>query len=65
MLHPSISSLTPNNESRYSLVIAISKRARMITEESKEYQVPLREKPVKVAINELNNRKIKIIESDN
>ena len=53
MLYPSIYQLTPHHESRYSLVIAVSKRARQIAAQAKERGIIITEKPVKTAINEI------------
>lgn len=77
MLHPSYTDLmkvvnqdveegaTKIINSRYSIVLATSKRAREII----DGELPLvdakeGEKPLSVAINELNNSKIKIIADD-
>ncbi len=53
--------LTPD-QSRYSLVIAISKRARQISEEAEANKVILDDKPVQMAVDEYMNHKIRMIE---
>lgn len=77
MLHPSYSDLmkvvnqdveegeTKIVNSRYSIVLATSKRARQIID-GDEPLVPAKgvEKPLSIAIDELNNAKIKIIAED-
>lgn len=51
-----------NNESYYSLVIAVAKRAREITSDAFDNKLVLDEKPVKTAVDELYNGEYKIIE---
>lgn len=77
MLHPSYTDLmkvvnqdveegaTKIVNSRYSIVLATSKRARQIID-GKEPLVPAKpgEKPLSIAIDELNNSKIKIVAED-
>lgn len=77
MLHPSYSDLlnVVNQDveegenkivnSRYSIVLATAKRARQIIA-GQEPLVPAKqaEKPLSIAIDELNNAKIKIIAED-
>ena len=77
MLHPSYSDLmkvvnqdveegaTKNVNSRYSIVLATAKRARQLI----DGEMPLvdtkpGEKPLSIAIDELNNAKLKIIAED-
>ena len=55
MLRPSINQLIGKNDSCYSLVIGVAKRAR-------EQGKTLEEKPVKTAVEELASGKYKIIE---
>lgn len=77
MLHPSYTDLMKvvNSEveegeekvvnSRYSIVLATSKRARQLID-SAEPKIAVREgeKPLSIAIDELNNSKIKILSAD-
>ncbi|WP_294407712.1 DNA-directed RNA polymerase subunit omega [uncultured Ruminococcus sp.] len=62
MLRPAICQILKNNESYYSLVIAVAKRAREITEEAFENEISLDEKPVKTAVDEFAAGEYKIIE---
>ena len=57
MLRPSLNQLMTKNESCYSVVVGIAKRAREIAEE-------LKEKPVQTAVDELAAGKYRIIESE-
>ena len=49
MLRPSVNQLITKNESSYSLVIGVAKRAREIADELYEEGKTLEEKPVKTA----------------
>lgn len=62
MLRPVVSQILKNNESYYSLVIAVAKRAREITSDAFDNKLVLDEKPVKTAVDELYNGEYKIIE---
>ncbi len=62
MLRPSVNQLITKNESSYSLVIGVAKRARGIADELVAEQKILEEKPVKTAIRELAAGKYRIIE---
>lgn len=53
--------LTPE-QSRYSLVIAVAKRARQIAEEAEKDKEILDDKPVQMAVEEYQNHKITMIE---
>jgi len=63
VLYPSINELTPHHESRYSLVIAVSKRARQIAGGARERGEIITEKPVKLAINDIAEGRVLIEES--
>ena len=52
MLRPAMSELLEPNQSYYSLVVAVAKRAREICEEAEEEKEILTEKPVKLAVEE-------------
>nr|WP_092755771.1 DNA-directed RNA polymerase subunit omega [Hydrogenoanaerobacterium saccharovorans] len=65
MLRPSISEIIKENESPYSLVVAVAKRAREITDEAEEDKKVLIDKPVKLAIEEFAVGKVKMVESEN
>ncbi len=62
MLRPAITQIITKNESCYSLVIAIAKRARDIADELCAEGKTLEEKPVKTAVNEFANNKYKLVE---
>ncbi|MBO4866239.1 MAG: DNA-directed RNA polymerase subunit omega [Ruminococcus sp.] len=62
MLRPAVCQILKNNESYYSLVIAVAKRAREITDEASKNEKILEEKPVKTAVDELAAAEYKIIE---
>lgn len=79
MLHPSYSDLMnavnsevnegeqPVVNSRYSIVIATSKRARQIIEENSlpnGKQIKEGDKPLSLAINEFDNNQVRIISED-
>ncbi len=62
MLRPAVCQILKNNESYYSLVIAVAKRAREITDEASKNEKVLEEKPVKTAVDEFAAGEYKIIE---
>ncbi len=62
MLRPSVSEILSNNESYYSLVIAVAKRAREITQDALDEKKVLDVKPVQSAVEQLANRDYRIIE---
>lgn len=62
MLRPAITQLITKNESCYSLVIGVAKRAREITDDLCKNGKILEEKPVKTAVDEFAKGEYKIIE---
>ncbi len=62
MLRPSVSQILTKNESYYSLVIGVAKRARIIADEIIENKEVLNEKPVKTAVEEFASGRFKLIE---
>lgn len=62
MLRPAITQIITKNESCYSLVIGVAKRARQIADEIYAGGKTLEEKPVKTAVNEFASGKYKIVE---
>ncbi len=64
MLNQDLSKVLSGHISRYSLVTAIAKRARAISDKNLEDKVITTEKPVSEALNELLNEEYKIIEPD-
>lgn len=62
MLRPSINQILKNNESYYSLVIGVAKRAREITDRAFDEKVVLDVKPVKTAVDQFASGEYKLIE---
>lgn len=62
MLRPCLSQVSTKNESYYSIVMGVAKRAREITDELVANDKVLEEKPVKTAVDELASRKYFIVE---
>lgn len=58
MLYPSIDDLLKNVDSRYTLVLLVSKRARQIVDGSKLLVEPKSSKPVSVAVQEVAEGKV-------
>lgn len=64
MLYPTVSSLAKKTTSRYSLVIAVAKRARMLSEENEEIYTDYKnvcDKPVSLAVHEIAEGKVEIV----
>ena len=53
MLRPAVGEIIHKDESYYSLVVAVAKRARDIAQEAEEKGEILVEKPVKISVEEL------------
>jgi len=64
MLFPSLESLIKGGRSRYSLVIAVARRAREIVEDAENKGVKLEDKPVNIAVHELSEGKYDFKELD-
>jgi len=64
MLKPSADLIVGPNQSRYSLVVAVSKRAREIAADAENRGEILIEKPVDMAVHELMEHKYVIVEPD-
>ena len=62
--NPSLQGVLADHLSRYSLVIATAKRAREISEAAEENGEILTEKTVSLALEEIVDGKIKIIEPE-
>ena len=60
MLYPPVAELVDKTGSRYQLVNMVARRARQISEESEEKQIPLERKPVSSAIYEVYTGKLTI-----
>lgn len=61
MLRPAVNQIISKNENCYSLVIAVAKRARQITDELYENDMTIEEKTVKTAVEEIASGKYKIV----
>ena len=61
MLRPAVNQIISKNESCYSLVIAVAKRAREIADELFENNMILEEKPVKTAVEDIASGRYKIV----
>lgn len=62
MLRPAAIQILKNNESYYSLVVGVAKRARAITADAFENKITLDERPVKKAVDEFATGEYRIIE---
>ena len=60
MLRPAVNQLIKPEDSTYSLIVGIARRAREITNDAFENKIVLEEKPVKTAVEEFYNGKFKI-----
>lgn len=61
MIEPGISSLLEKVDSRYTLVVATAKRARQLTDGAHKLTDCQSDKPVTIAINEIDENKITYI----
>ena len=59
MLYPAIGELEKVTQSRYALVTITAKRARQLLEASEQNGTPLSDKPVKLAINDIAQGKVR------
>ena len=64
MLRPAMNQIATHGESYYSVVIAVAKRAREITQEAEDNNEIIVEKPVDLAVQDFVDEKYKIIEPD-
>ncbi len=62
MLRPAMSQITTKNESYYSVVIGVAKRAREIAQDLYANNMILEQKPVKTAVEEFAARKYSLVE---
>ncbi len=62
MLKPSADLIIPPEQSRYSLVVAVAKRARQIASEAEMRGEILVEKPVDLAVQDFANHRYKVVE---
>ncbi|MBQ1453504.1 DNA-directed RNA polymerase subunit omega [Roseburia sp. MSJ-14] len=59
-----VDELFQGKQSKYALVVGVSKRARQITQTFEEEGTVTEDKPVLLAIDEIKNHKISIYEPD-
>ena len=64
MIHPSYTDLMKVVNSRYSIVMATSKRARQIIDGQEAYVEDSGKKPLSVSVDELNKAKIQILNEE-
>ena len=64
MLRPSLNQIATKNESYYSVVLAVAKRAREIAGDAQENGDILEEKPVSLALDEIINGKYEVVEPE-
>lgn len=64
MLNPNLKEILKDKTSRYSLVIAVAKRAREISEDKDMAEKIGTEKPVTYALDELIDGKLSIVEPE-
>ena len=60
MLYPPVADLVDKNGSRYQLVNLVARRARTISAQAEERQIPLEKKAVSTAIDEVYSGKLSI-----
>ncbi|MGI5857860.1 MAG: DNA-directed RNA polymerase subunit omega [Tepidanaerobacteraceae bacterium] len=60
MMYPSIDSLTDKYDSKYTIAVAVAKRARQLVEGAKELVDVKTKKPVSIALFELDAEKIQL-----
>ena len=65
MIKPEMQGLLNESGSVFSLVIAVAKRSRDIAERANESHVELLDKPVNIAVKELVDYKIRVVEPEN
>ena len=59
-----VDSLLQRKQSKYALVVGVAKRAREITQTFEEEQIVTEDKPVLIAIKEIEGHEINILEPD-
>ncbi len=64
IVKPTVNELLEHAENRFALVIAVSRRARQISKESKEFEDSGENSPVTVAAKEVVANKVKIYSQD-
>ena len=59
-----VDELFAGKQSKYALVVGVSKRARQITQAFADENIVTEEKPVLLAIEEIKNHEINLLEPD-
>lgn len=59
-----VDELFAGKQSKYALVVGVSKRARQITQTIEEQEIVTEDKPVLLAIEEIKNHEINLLEPD-
>ena len=59
-----VDSLLQGKQSKYALVVGVAKRAREITQTFEEEQIVTEDKPVLIAMKEIEGHEINILEPD-
>ena len=59
-----VDELFQGKQSKYALVVGVSKRARQITRTFEEEGIVTEDKPVLIAIDEIKNHEINLLEPD-
>ena len=59
-----VDELFQGKQSKYALVVGVSKRARQITQTFEEEGTVIEEQPVLIAIDEIRNHEINLLEPD-
>ncbi len=59
-----VDELFEGKQSKYALVVGVSKRAREITQKFEEEEIVTEKKPVLLAIEEIRNHEINLLEPD-
>ena len=64
MLYPPVAELVEKIGSRYQLVNLVARRARVLSAEAEEKQIPMERKPVSSAIDEVYSGKLTLEKKD-
>ena len=64
MLRPAMNDILKEDQSYYSFVIAVAKRARDIAQDAIETGTMLNEKPVDIAVNDFADEKFTFVETE-
>lgn len=59
-----VDELFEGKQSKYALVVGVAKRARQITQTFEEEKIVTEDKPVLIAIDEIKNHELNLLEPD-